>query len=424
MYTVAIVGLGARGYHTYARYQHHNADKMKIVAIADIDVNKVLEVKKEFDIADDMCFDSAEALLSQNKLADVIFIATQDRDHVRHALAALEKGYDILLEKPISPDVGECIELENKVKETGRLVAVCHVLRYAPFYTVIKEVIDSGIIGDIVTVDAIENVGYWHQAHSFVRGNWSNSIKTSPMILQKSCHDFDIISFLIGKKCISLSSYGSLKYFNADNKPKGSADYCYDCACQQNCPYDAYKIYLTNKVTGYKSGNTEWPCNIVADNPTEEKLIEALKRGRYGRCVYACDNNVVDHQITAMEFENGVTATFTMSAFSARSYREITIMGTLGEIRGNQDTGIITVTPFGKETIIYDINKLTTDLSGHGGGDNRMLTEFFDALESKKHSVSSTIENSMQSHFMAFAAEKSRLESGRKVKISELTATK
>ncbi|HEY8390510.1 MAG TPA: gfo/Idh/MocA family oxidoreductase, partial [Clostridia bacterium] len=233
--------------------------------------------------------------------------------------------------------------------------------------------------------------------------------------------DFDIISFLLGKKCISLSSYGSLKYFNSKNKPQGATDYCYDCPCKSTCPYDAYKIYLTNDVTGLKKGNTSWPCDTVVSNPTEEKLIEALKRSRYGRCVFASDNNVVDHQVTAMEFEDQITATFTMSAFSAFSYREITIMGTLGEIRGNQHTGLITVTPFGQDSIVYDINKLETDLSGHGGGDNRMLRDFFEALDTKQYTVSSTIENSMQSHFMAFAAEKSRLEGGKRLTIQEIT---
>ena len=212
--TVAVVGLGARGHHTYAKYQHLFPERMKIVAIADIDPEKVEICKNEFNVSDDMCFSSAMDLLEKDKLADVVIIATQDGDHREHTLKAIEKGYEILLEKPISNNPLDCIEIRDKAIEYGRNITVCHVLRYTMFYKKIKEAIVNKVIGDVVSVQAIENVGYWHQAHSFVRGNWSNSNETSPMILQKCCHDFDIINWLIGKKCLSVSSYGSLKYFN------------------------------------------------------------------------------------------------------------------------------------------------------------------------------------------------------------------
>ena len=199
--TVALAGLGSRGKDTYAKTAKLFPEKMKIVAIADIDPAKVAEVAREYDVPAQRCFSSAEELLAQDKLADLMFITTQDRQHVGHALPALKKGYDLLLEKPVSPKLEECRELLKTAQACGRKVVVCHVLRYTPFYTKLKEILDEGTIGDVVTVMGIENVGYWHQAHSFVRGNWRNSDQSSPMILQKCCHDMDILLWLTGKSC-------------------------------------------------------------------------------------------------------------------------------------------------------------------------------------------------------------------------------
>lgn len=198
--TVALAGLGSRGKDCYAKSAHLIPDKMEIVAIADIDPAKVAEVAREYNVPAERCFTSAEELIAQDKLADVMFITTQDRQHVAQAIPALQKGYDLLLEKPVSPELDECRELVKTAQEYNRKVVVCHVLRYTPFYSKVKEIIDSGKIGDVVSIMAIENVGYWHQAHSFVRGNWRNSETTSPMILQKCCHDMDLYLWLANKK--------------------------------------------------------------------------------------------------------------------------------------------------------------------------------------------------------------------------------
>ena len=417
MKTVAIVGLGGRGHHTYAKYQHLFPERMKIVAIADIDPEKVAIVKEEFNVADDMCFTSAMDLLEKEKLADVIIIATQDQDHREHTLKAIERGYEILLEKPISNNPLDCIEIRDAAVSKGINITVCHVLRYTMFYKMIKKVIDEKVIGDVVSVQAIENVGYWHQAHSFVRGNWANSDETSPMILQKCCHDFDIINWLLGKKCISLSSYGSLKYFKRENAPVGSADYCANCQVKERCPYDAYKIYITNE-NGIANGNTDWPVNIVKENPTLESIVEELKTSRFGRCVFRCNNNVVDHQVVNMLYEDDVTVQLTMCGFTKDMSRYLKVMGTMGEIIADQTANIVRVRTFDGEEIIYDIATLTTDLSGHGGGDNQMMTEMFDAMDTKG-ATNSNIVNSISSHVQAFAAEYSRLHNGLNITIEE-----
>ena len=415
--TVAIVGLGGRGHHTYAKYQHLFPERMKIVAIADIDPLKVQLVKEEFNVSDDMCFTSAMDLLEQEKLADVVIIATQDGDHKEHTLKAIERGYEILLEKPISNNPLDCIEIRDAAIAKGVNITVCHVLRYTMFYKMIKQTIDSKLIGDVVAVQAIENVGYWHQAHSFVRGNWANSNETSPMILQKCCHDFDIINWLLGKKCLSLSSYGSLKHFNIKNAPEGSTERCYNCPSREKCPYDAYKIYITNE-NGVANGNTDWPVNIVKENPTVESITEELKTSRFGKCVYRCENNVVDHQIVNMQYEDDITVQLTMCGFTVDMSRYLKVMGTLGEIIGDQTANTVRVRTFDGQEIIYDISTLTDDLSGHGGGDNQMMTEMFDAMDTKAQ-TNSNIANSISSHMQAFAAEYSRVNKGLNLTIEE-----
>ena len=416
---VALAGLGARGYNTYAKYQHKYPERMEITAIADTDPQKVRAAAKEFNIPENMCFSSAEEMFSKGKLADCVFITTQDRQHVGHASVALDLGYDILLEKPISHDLGECLFLLNKVKESGRTVIVCHVMRYTKFFEKIKSIISEGGIGDIVSIQAIENVGYWHYAHSFVRGNWRSKQTTSPMILQKSCHDMDLFVWLTGRKCISLNSYGSLKYFRSENAPKQAAKYCFDCPLKDTCIYSAYKIYFDNYKIGFNSGNRDWPINVVTPEPIKEKLEETLRSSPYGRCVYYCDNDVVDHQVVNMLFEDEITVDFTMSSFTADNWRSIKIMGTRGEIYGNQLTNTVEHTVFGERPVIYDISKLTDDLSGHMGGDNEMLTRFFESLSGKGGNPSTTIENSIHSHVMAFAAEESRLDGGKTILLED-----
>lgn len=418
MITVAISGLGGRGKDTYAKCQHLFPERMKIVAIADIVPEKVEEVRREYHVAEEMCFESAEKMLEQEKLADVMFICTQDRQHYDHAMKALERGYDLLLEKPISPVLSQCREIEAAARKFGRKVVVCHVLRYTPFYQFLHETISSGKIGEIATIQAVENVGYWHQAHSFVRGNWRNSDLSSPMILQKSCHDMDILLWLSGKRCKYISSFGSLMHFRPENAPAGSAERCMDCTVREQCPYDAYKIYITREGTGVRHGNTGWPANIVVANPTEERMQEALKTSPYGRCVYHCDNDVVDHQVVNMEMEDGSSMSFTMSAFN-NGGRTIKIMGTRGEILGDMNAKRVEITVFGQETEVVDISKLSNDFSGHGGGDNRLVLDLLDMVEGKDGQALTSIEKSVESHYMALAAEYSRLHHGQVMDVAE-----
>jgi predicted dehydrogenase len=362
-------------------------------------------------------------MLAAPKLADVIIIATQDRDHYAHTIPAIRKGYHVLLEKPISPLLEECVEIREEAKKHNRIVVVCHVLRYTEFFRQIKRIIGSGKIGEVRGVNQIENVAYWHYAHSFVRGNWHNCEETSPMILAKCCHDLDIIQWLLGSKPVTVSSQGSLIHFIKENAPVGSAERCsLGCSIKETCPYNAERFYYGkyNDVP-QEMRKSDWILNVICENnPGLQKLKDAMLTSNYGKCVYRCDNNVVDHQVVNIQFENNAYATLTMSAFNKDCYRQIRVFGTKGEIEADDKFNLIKVRIFGQDNEeIIDVGKIAEDLSGHGGGDMRMMNEFLTAVANgvSGEQLSTTIEQSVMSHVMAFAAEKSRLQGGEVLKL-------
>lgn len=421
----ALAGLGSRGKEVYAQAIAAHPEKMEITAIADPDPEKVRITAELYHIPKERCFSSAEEMLEKERLADVCVIATQDRQHVGHAIPALKKGYHLLLEKPVSPDLDECRRIVKAARECDRMVVVCHVLRYTPIYRKVKDILDSGKIGDVVSIMAVENVGWFHMAHSFVRGNWNNSDTTSPMILQKCCHDMDLYLWLAGKKCESLSSYGSTYLFKKENAPEGCLERCTDgCRYQGTCPFDAEAVYLNNKLIGYNSGNRIWPLDVLTQDVTEENIRKALRTGRFGRCVYHCDNNVVDHQVVNLNMTDGSTMSFTMSGLTADIARYARFYGTKGELIVNMDAhdmdkNEIYVRLFAPDIPEkhYEIKIQEDDYATHGGGDPVMVEEFVDILlgNMKAGSSITSLEHSVESHYCALAAEESRIHGGRVV---------
>ncbi len=396
-----VLGAGSRG-NAYAAYSRECPDELEVVAVAEPDQKRRDQFAERYQIGPEKCFTGWEEALAQPKMADAVFVCTLDEMHTAPALKALELGYDVLLEKPMSNTEEECIAIERGVRESGRVLTVCHVLRYTPFFRKIKELIREGAIGKTVTIDLIENVGYWHQAHSFVRGNWRDAKETSPMILAKSCHDLDIICWLMEDHCEWISSFGSLVHFTKENQPAGAADRCLDgCPYEEECVYFAPKIYLT--------GSTEWPVDIITTDLTPEGITEALRKGPYGRCVYCCDNNVVDHQVVNMEFAGGATASFTMTGFTAELTRQIKIMGTNGQITGDLDRSRILLQRFGEEDTTEVPVPGVRDGFGHGGGDFGVVQNFIRLVNGEGDNLTSA-NVSLQSHRMCFAAEKSRRE--------------
>jgi len=396
-----MIGAGQRGF-AYAQHAITHPQDLQLIGVAEPHEKRRNDFAKKHHIPSANAFENWEDIFAKEKWADVVMICTPDDAHFEPVMAAIKQGYDILLEKPISPSQQECEGVAAAAAEKSVKIVVCHVMRYTPFCIAIKKVIDSGEIGNIVTVVHNENVGHVHQSHSFVRGNWRNSYLSSPMILQKCCHDMDMLQWFIGKECLRLSSFGSLSYFNEENCPKGAPPRCTD-GCTVDCPYDSRKLYLKS--------NSEWFRSVAAGhpNPTDEEVEAALKTGLYGRCVYQCDNNVVDHQVVSMEFEDGVTAIFSMTAFTPETSRSIKIMGTKGQIKAHTGYDKIIVSDFitGKDREI----SIKSD-GGHGGGDEGIMRAFCDYVRGRDIAGISDIHVSAKSHQLCFAAEESRLNNG------------
>lgn len=398
--TAVVIGAGSRG-SIYAGYAKDHPEELNIIAIAEPRRDRLDALAEEVGVPAEHRFDCWETLLSQPKMADCAFICTLDDDHTAPAIKAMERGYHILLEKPMSNREMECRQIAETARKTNRTLAVCHVLRYTPFYMTLKSLIDQGEVGQVTTINQIENVGYWHQAHSFVRGNWRNTKETSPMLLQKSCHDIDIILWLMGSTCTRVQSFGSLRHFTAENAPSGAAKRCLDCPHAETCPYSAPKLYLDMDRTG-------WPIDVITTDLSLEGRRKALEEGPYGRCVYYCDNDVVDRQVVNLEFENGGVATFTMTGLSADFSRQLKIFGTEGQIQADMGTKEIVLHRFGEDPISIPLD-IGTEASGHGGGDYGILADFLRILREGGESRSSA-EASLQSHLICFAAERSRKE--------------
>ena len=411
--TLVIAGLGGRGHDIYSKYALEHSEDVEVVAIADSRPDRLEIAREEWNLPEDKCYRSAEELFAQEQMADAAVIATQDQQHVAHAEAALKAGYHLLLEKPVAVDIEGCLAVLRMARQYKRHVVVCHVLRYTPFYNTIKRYIDSGKIGDVVTIQAMEQVGYWHHAHSYVRGNWRRCDESSPMILAKCCHDMDILIWLTGKRAKCVSSYGNNYLFNSEHAPEGSADRCLDCAVRDQCPYDAVRYYLESPRTSVRAGRVNWPINVLDPNPTPETIEAALRNGPYGRCVFHCDNDVVDHQVVNIQLEDGVTINFTMSAFTESCYRTIKVMGTRGCIEGNMDESKLIWHDFFGHSKEIDLQVTDGSMAGHGGGDAVMMQQFVELLASgRDDEMLSSIEHSIESHLVALLAEESRLKDG------------
>ena len=406
--TLLIIGCGARG-GGYAEFARHFPERAKIVAVADPNPVRRNSVGDEHQVPAERRFTCWEDAAKAPRLADAVLICTQDVMHEAPAIAFASLGYAILLEKPMAPTAQACRNIVAAVKKAGVLFAVCHVMRYTAYTRKLKETLDSGAIGDIVSIQHLEPVGYWHQAHSFVRGNWRNEKESSPMLLAKCCHDLDWLRFVMGQPCRQVHSFGTLLHFRKEQAPRGAATRCVDCPkdIEGNCPYSALKIYLRDRLD---KGIDGWPVSVLTDKVTPETVRKALEVGPYGRCVYACDNDVVDNQVVNLLFDNGATASMTMTAFTQHSGRLTRIFGTRGVI--DTDSNEITLMDFltDRKTVIETAVKNDGGiLTGHGGGDFGLMDAFVTSVASHDPTqIHSGIDETLESHLMVFAAEESR----------------
>ena len=406
--TAVLCGAGNRGLEGYGRYALEHPERLRIVAAAE-PISHRREQARERHALEHVFEDWRELDRPGAPVADIAIVATPDREHVEPAIALLRRGYHVLLEKPMALCEADCRSLVRAAEESNRILTVCHVLRYSPYFRAIKDFLSSGKLGQVVTVRHLEPVNFWRFMHSFVRGNWSRSSESAPFILSKCCHDFDLLRYLVGRPCRRLSSFGSLIHFRPENRPPQATSRCLQCPLrEEGCPYSAPRYYLGE----LRRGNHDWPVNVLIDDFREEALLEALETGPYGKCVYLGENNVVDHQVVSMEFEGGVTATFTATAFTDHRVRETEVLGTRGSLRGDG---------LHLEFSEFESRRVTRwevpSKGRHLGGDIAMMDSFLNAVA---HNDSSLLDTgpmeSLDSHLMAFAAEESRL-SGRIVTV-------
>ncbi len=399
---LAVVGAGNRG-QSYAKLAQECG--ARIVAVAEPRQAVRQRFANDYGITSEAVFDDWPALLDAKLSYDAVLIATPDRQHVEPAIAFAADGRHILLEKPMAPTEAECRRIVHEVKAAGVIFAVCHVLRYTDYTQAIRKIIAEGLIGDVICIQHHEPIGYWHHAHSYVRGNWRSEAESSSALLAKSCHDLDWLRFIMGRRCIRVSSFGSLVHFRPENQPKGASDRCLDCDVESSCPYSARRIYLE----AAHRGETHWPVSMLDVDPTPANVEAALRQGPYGHCVYTSGNDVVDQQVVNMEFDSGRTASFTMSAFTPKAGRATRIFGSRGQLVGDGST--IQRYDFLTEQT-FDIDTQAADqslLGGHGGGDGRLIQSFVSAVAQNDPSlILSGPDETLESHLMVFAAERAR----------------
>lgn len=374
--SLAVVGAGDRG-TGHARWALAHPRRARVVAVAEPRTTRRERLAAEHGVPADRVFGDWREMAARGRIADAVLVCTLDRDHLEPVLAFAELGCHIMLEKPMALDEDECRRIVDAVERAGVILSVGHVLRYTPYTRTLKGVVDSGRLGDVVSVQHLEPVGFWHQAHSFVRGNWRRADEATTMLMAKSCHDLDWLQYVLGEPPVRVSSFGRLSHFRPGNRPSGAADRCLDCAVEADCPYSAVREYGDRLA----DGRHHWPLSVLVDEFTPRALEQALREGPYGRCVYACDNDVVDHQVVAMEFGSGATATFTMTAFTERADRQTRIFGTRAELRGD-----------GRSLRVYDFLTRTEEdvpldragemdaAGGHGGGDAGLMDAFVAAV--------------------------------------------
>lgn len=412
--TALLVGAGSRGRNTFGAFALGNPELLQFVAVAEPDEGRRNRFAEDHGISSENCFASWEEALARPQLAPIAVNATLDRTHLPSSRAILAAGYHMLLEKPMATSPEECLEIARLADEHNRLVQICHPLRFTTFYLKVKELLEQGLVGRILSMSMAENVGYWHFAHSFVRGNWRRVDETGPLILTKCCHDMDLATWLADGQVNRVSSFGKLEFFRPKSAPEGAADRCLDnCPAADVCGFYAPGLYMGDE--------TEWPVDVISLDTSLEARTEAVRTGPYGRCVFKCDNTTVDQQAVIAEFDNGVLLDFSVRGASFHPGRTIRIEGTLGELNGYFEKNEIKILRYGHgtgegvEPLVYTTEPAT---GSHGGGDDGAIRNFLHRYKTgDAGAIRRSLDIAVEGHLLAFAAEKAR-ESGQTVDMS------
>lgn len=399
---VSIVAIGA-GNRTnkYLEYVRKNPDKARLIGVVELNDLRRQKVADEFDLDASCCYTDYRDFFRSPLKADAVMICTPENKHFEPAMLAIETGYHVLLEKPIAQTLEECLAIGEAARRKNVIVSVCHVLRYHPYFIKLKELACSGELGNIISINHCTSVGVDRATHSFVRGLWSREADTNPMLISKCCHDIDFLLWLTKTRCRKITSFGSLRWFRSKNAPEGSAERCINCKVEAQCPFSAVDLYRVRR---------DWISNFdIPQGKTIDQVIEdELREGKYGRCIYHCDNDVVDHQIVSMEMDSEVTINFSMDLFTLKDHRKTHICLTEGEIDGNET--LLRVRRFrgGAETV-YDFSNLSHQ-PFHAGADLDIVADFIDAIHSEEKYLRTSIDLSVESHRICFEAERSRKE--------------
>ena len=408
--TAITLGAGSRG-TLYGEYATEYPRELDIVGVAEPIVERNDRHAKTHNIPDENRFVTWEHVLERPKFADMVIVSMPDDLHHEPCIQAMRLGYDVLLEKPMAQSEAECREILKVQQETGRIVGIAHVLRYAPYFIDMRNVVRSGKLGRIVNMQHMEPIEWRHMMHSYVRGNWHNSAETTPIILAKSCHDLDIMRWIMDEPCDKITGFGELSFYTRENAPEGSGDRCLSCAVEEGCAYSAKKMYLRDKERLHAI------MPVVPDDPEKlnELILHSLKTTNYGRCAFKMENDQPEHLACAMEFRSGATATFSMDGFTSYHGRRTRLMGTKGDLVGDMET--FTYTDYmTREAFTWDIS--VSDVkgyedSGHGGGDYRFVSDLLNAIYNRDESLlTSTVAASVESHVMGFRIEQSRKGGG------------
>lgn len=408
--TAIVIGAGQRG-RTYSNFALDFPNRLKIVGVAEPQNFRRECLAKTHNIPSKFVFKDWEKVFQVDRFADVVVIATPDHLHRAPALEAANKGYHILLEKPMDVTEDGCRAIVEACEKNSVFLCVCHVLRYTPTVKMAKKLISEGAIGKVVSIQHLEPVGFYHYAHSFVRGNWGRKDQSSFSLLTKSCHDIDLIHFWMGdSKCIQVSSFGSLSHFTKESQPEGASSRCVDCQVEKTCPYSAIKIYLEPTISGYPSSFVHALC----EKPDVASVTNAIRDGPYGRCVYECDNDVVSNQVVNMLFDKGQTASFSMVAFTEKlCVRKTQIFGTHGELSFEGSGPVRRFDFLTRTATLHHVSSpsVKTRLIGHSGADFFLMDSFVEAIAKNDPSVIlSGPQETLASHVLTFAAERSRVE--------------
>ena len=447
---ILLFGAGNRGADAYARYALAHPDEVQICAVAEPNPERRANFSYTHNIPPERQFLGWQEALAAEKIADAVINATQDHLHHDSALAAIDAGYPMLLEKPIAPTLVEVMDIVNAARQSKLPLMVCHVLRYTAFFQKVKQILEAEKLGQLIHIAHSENVAYFHMAHSYVRGNWGNSTTSAPMILTKCCHDLDVLYWFLGEPAYQLNSIGNLRHFKPENAPPGAPKRCTNgCPVAETCPFYAPRIYLENipiKNVVSQSPNrilgaigklslshprvadslgglfpmiriltrySGWPRNTITNDPeSDQAVLTALKTGSYGRCVYHCDNNVVDHQVVNLLYPSGITVSLTMHGHSHEEGRTLRIEGShatlLGKF-GHSESWLEIHPHLGTKVERFTFPSAVEESSGHGGGDDGIMRAFVGVLKGTQPPLTS-VDDALESHLLAFAAERARIE--------------